>query len=150
MGLGAEARPAGQPGYGVRQTLLDPAGGIEVLDGPAAQADEMVMVTARELLGQLETRVVISADDGADHPRLLQLRQVAVGGALRQPRLGGDQLGRGHRTHRPGQGLYEHPPPRGVTLPDSPQASCDLGVQVVDHTPSIYPVSHLQWESFSL
>ena len=47
VALGPEAGAAGQAGDGIRQSLFDPAGGVEVLHSSAAQADQVMMVARR-------------------------------------------------------------------------------------------------------
>ena len=63
------------------QGALQLRGGVHVLDLPAGGADEVVVV-ARQLLGQLESSVVVGASDSADHAYLDERRHVPVRAAL--------------------------------------------------------------------
>ena len=99
----------------VGERLLQPRRRVDVFDLAAGRTDEVVVV-ARELLGELETAVVVGSGDPADDTDIDQSRHVPVGARLGQLGRRGDDLGHGQRTAGGRQGLDQDPPQVRVAL----------------------------------
>lgn len=92
-------REPGRPGCvveGAVQTVLQLLARDEVLHPPAADADEMVVVTG-QILGELEVAVLVAGDDPVHDAGVDQLGEVAIGAALSEavglPQQLGDRQG---------------------------------------------------------
>lgn len=83
------------PGLG--QGPLEARRRSHVLDGSTSGADEVMVMMTGEILGQLESTVLISALHPADDTGLGQHREVPVGRALRYASGGVQDLGDGQR-----------------------------------------------------
>ena len=115
-----------------RHRLLERRGRREVDDPPAARAQQMVVVLG-DVFSQFEAPVLVVGRDPPHHTRLLEVDQVAVGGAAGQARCSlGDVLD-GHRVPGTGQQLDDHPSPVRVTLGDLPQPLFGHAVQRFVH-----------------
>ena len=84
------------------QGALQLVGGVKVLDGPAGAADDVVMMPG-ELLGQLESPVVVGPGDAAEHAEVDEGGDVPVGAALGQLGRRGEDLGDRERSTGPGE-----------------------------------------------
>ena len=100
----------------------------EVLDGAAHRADEVMVMLSGELIGDLEVAVLIGGDDSPDHPGVDELGEVAVGGALGEVVVVGQDLGQGDRSVSSLERFDNRPPRGGVALA---MAAQDLGYGVV-------------------
>lgn len=150
MVLGSEPARRGEFPDGVGQALLDPPRRFEILDRAARDAHQMVVMVARQLLGQLEARELVGPHHPAHDTGLFENRQVSVRGALRQLGAIGDQFSGGERPAGLGQGIDEGAPAGGVALVDPPQPGGYEEVKVVDHPGKpIWGICPLLWEPFS-
>ena len=106
----------------VAERPLEARGRVHVLDLAARRTDEVVVMVAGQILGQLEAAVVVGAGHPADDADVDQRRHVAVGAALREGRRGLEDLG--HRQWAPGgaERVDQHLPHRRVPLVDRGQA----------------------------
>ena len=93
---------------------------------PACPADEMVVVGSRELLGELETPVVICSRDAPNGTRFDQGRDVAIRTALRQAGVALKNLGNGQRSAGSGHALDQGTSKRRVALIEHAETTCDL------------------------
>ena len=101
----------------------------EVLDRTAARADQVVVVLG-EVLGQLESGELVGGHEPVHDPATLEHGEVAVGRALGERRVVGEQLGDGEGPGGLVEQPHERPPARGVALPVGPEALGGRGVQV--------------------
>ncbi len=128
---GGESGGGGRTGQlGVDQRL-DGLVEMDVLQGTAAHADEM-MVVVDERLGQLEVGVVGGAGDSADHPAPLENLEIAVRRALGQIVGMVGELGEGYGTSNPGQRFDEVPATAGVAVVMTLQPPGHGSVEIVD------------------
>ena len=83
MVVDLEARLLGRHPPRLRQRPLEPRRRRHVGHQAARRADEMVVMMAAQILGELEAAEVVVAGEATDHPRLRQRGEAAVGRALR-------------------------------------------------------------------
>lgn len=133
--LEAGARRDGADPFG--EALLDSTRRIEVLDGPASDTHEVVVVAAGEFLREFEPRVLVPSDDTPDDAGLFQDGEVAVGGALCQPSVRTDQLGGRHRSLRVSQRVDQGAATGRVALEDPAEANGGEDVEIVGHKISV-------------
>ena len=131
MRLRAEARAVLDLRDRVGERRLQAGGGRHVLDGPAAGADQVVVVPG-ELFGELEARR-LRGHDAMHDAGLLQHDQVPVHRALRQAVAGLEDLGEGERTIRVGEHLDDRGTLGGEPLVHPAQTRRDLVTKIGRH-----------------
>jgi len=98
------------------QGSLEAGGGRHILDGAAVAADEVVVVLAAEVLGELEAAGVVGAGDAAHDVGVGQDREGPVGRAHRDRRGDVDDLGDRQWAISAGEHLHDLAAIRGVAL----------------------------------
>ena len=84
MVVEAEPRRRGHVGQLTIEAALERVGDLDILHRAAPRADEVVVVTVGQALGQLEARPLAGGHDPLHDPDPFQQHEVAVGRALRQ------------------------------------------------------------------
>lgn len=104
---------------------LDARGGFDVGDHAAALADQVMMVAARQLLGQLEAALVVVAGHPVHDTGLGQHGQRSIRRALGEARAGRENLGHRERSLRAGEHVDERLTAAGIALLGGRQATSD-------------------------
>ena len=129
----------GDKTVGARQTsqvlghgLLERRRGGHVGDLAAPGAKQVVVVLG-DVLGQFEAGELVVGRDAPHDPDLLQVDEVAVRGAAREPWCQLGDVTDAHRVARPGKYLDDLAPAAGVPLGDLPEPLLYQAVQCLVH-----------------
>lgn len=106
MVVDLEARVADGVVHGRVQTFLEIVAGDEVLDPPAAHADQVVVVLG-QVLGELEVAVLVTGGDPVHDPGIDQFCEVAVRAALGQAPVPFEDVGDRQRPVGGGEDGYD-------------------------------------------
>jgi hypothetical protein len=137
MALGMESGPSGVHTDRLVEPLLHLSRRLEVLHRSAAAADQVMMVTASELLGELVAGELVAPDDSVHDPHLLEQRKVPVGRALGHPRVAGDELARRQWPPRLREDLQQQAAAGRETLARASKPRIDERLDVVAHASSL-------------
>src|SRR5580704_14971808 len=129
VAMGLEALGAGEVADGLGDAVLDAGGQGDVGDFPAADTDQVVVVSG-QVLGELEPGELVIGGDAADQPGGFQVGQVPVSGAARQAWKPVGDIADADRMASADEQADDRPPPAGVALIDTAQPSLHHAVQV--------------------